>query len=188
MGISGRASLPEAGAGRGGGVPSQRGFRSRRGPRARPTCRRAREIQVRSSSPKRGPWFFRVVLTAMKTSSGRRRGAVAGRAGGARGPDPGARARVGAGAGAGARGNGRSSSAPRAAASARQARQSALRARLMRPRDPRAPPGQARRGPFKSRPAHAATRKSRRAAPEVDCAPRRGGRRCRCRFRCLTCR
>uniref|UniRef100_A0AC11CQR7 G protein pathway suppressor 1 n=1 Tax=Ovis aries TaxID=9940 RepID=A0AC11CQR7_SHEEP len=123
----------------------------------------------------------------MKTSSGRRRGAVAGRAGGARGPDPGARARVGAGAGAGARGNGRSSSAPRAAASARQARQSALRARLMRPRDPRAPPGQARRGPFKSRPAHAATRKSRRAAPEVDCAPRRGGRRCRCRFRCLTC-
>lgn len=149
----------------GDGVPSQRGFRSRRGPRARPTCRRAREIQVRSSSPKRGPWFFRVVLTATKTSSGRRRGAVAGRAGGARGPEPGARARVGAGAGAGARGNGKSSSAPRAAASARQARQSAPRARLMRPRDPRAPPGQARRGPFKSHPAHAATRKSRPRCP-----------------------
>uniref|UniRef100_A0A4W2FZ73 COP9 signalosome complex subunit 1 n=1 Tax=Bos indicus x Bos taurus TaxID=30522 RepID=A0A4W2FZ73_BOBOX len=101
----------------------------------------------------------------MKTSSGRRRGAVAGRAGGARGPEPGARARLGAGAGAGARGNGKSSSAPRAAASARQARQSAPRARLMRPRDPRAPPGQARRGPFKSRPAHAATRKSRPRCP-----------------------
>ncbi|XP_070246251.1 COP9 signalosome complex subunit 1 isoform X4 [Bos mutus] len=101
----------------------------------------------------------------MKTSSGRRRGAVAGRAGGARGPEPGARARLGAGAGAGARGNGKSSSAPRAAASARQARQSAPRARLMRPRDPRPPPGQARRGPFKSRPAHAATRKSRPRCP-----------------------
>uniref|UniRef100_A0AAA9S1F3 COP9 signalosome complex subunit 1 n=4 Tax=Bovinae TaxID=27592 RepID=A0AAA9S1F3_BOVIN len=101
----------------------------------------------------------------MKTSSGRRRGAVAGRAGGARGPEPGARARLGVGAGAGARGNGKSSSAPRAAASARQARQSAPRARLMRPRDPRAPPGQARRGPFKSRPAHAATRKSRPRCP-----------------------
>ncbi|XP_043319770.1 COP9 signalosome complex subunit 1 isoform X2 [Cervus elaphus] len=103
----------------------------------------------------------------MKTSSGRRRGAVAGRAGGARGPEPGAKARVGAGAGAGARGsgNGKSSSAPRAAASARQARQSAPRARLMRPRDPRAPPGQARRGPFKGCPAHTATRKSRPRCP-----------------------
>uniref|UniRef100_A0A8C4LHK4 COP9 signalosome complex subunit 1 n=1 Tax=Equus asinus TaxID=9793 RepID=A0A8C4LHK4_EQUAS len=95
----------------------------------------------------------------MKTSSGRRRGAEA-RAGGAREPG------VEAGAGAGARGSGSSSSAARAAASARQARHSTPRARLMRPRDRRAPPGPgARRGPFKRRPAPAATRKQRPHCP-----------------------
>uniref|UniRef100_A0A8C0I4B4 COP9 signalosome complex subunit 1 n=6 Tax=Cetacea TaxID=9721 RepID=A0A8C0I4B4_BALMU len=152
---------------RGMGGCRGRGSRGPRGLGTGPTCRRAREIQVRSSSPRRGPWFFRVVLTAMKTSSGRRRGAVAGRAGGARGrgPGPGAGARVGAGAGARGSGSGSSSSAARAAASARQARHSAPLARLMRPRDPRAPPGQARRGPFKSRPAHATTRKRRLRCP-----------------------
>lgn len=109
-----------------------------------------------SSSPRRGPWFFWVVLTAMKTSSGRRRGTEAGRAGDPRRPGLGLGALAGAGAGAGTRGSGRgsSSSAARAAASARQARHSAPRARLMRPRDPRAPPGpRPRSGPFKSRPA-----------------------------------
>ena len=150
---------------RGMGGCRGRGSRGPRGLGTGPTCRRAREIQVRSSSPRRGPWFFRVVLTAMKTSSGRRRGAVAGRAGGARGPGPGAGARVGAGAGARGSGSGSSSSAARAAASARQARHSAPLAQLMRPRDPRARPGQARRGPFKSHPAHATTRKRRLRCP-----------------------
>lgn len=111
--------------GPGSGPPRMRTRALGAGP---PTCRRAREIQVRSSRSRRGPWFFRVVLTAMKTSSGRRRGA-AGRAGGARGPGS------GAGSGAGARGSGSRSSAARAAASARQARHSAPRARLMRSRN-----------------------------------------------------
>lgn len=166
--------------------------RSLRGPGAGPTCCRAREIQVRSSSPRRGPWFFRVVLTAMKMSSGRSRGAAAGRAGGARESGPGARARVGAAAGADARGSGSgsssSSSAARAAASARQARQSAPRARLIRPRDPRAPPGQRGAAPLRAAPPEPRPGSGSRAAPEVDGAPRRGWRRCRCRFRCLTCR
>lgn len=110
-----------------------------RWPGARPTCRRAREIHVRSSSPRRGPWFFWVVFTAMKTSSGRRPGTGA-RAGGARGPGPGVGAREGArGSGSGSR-----SRAARAAASARQARHSAPRTRLMRPPTGRQRPRRAR--------------------------------------------
>jgi hypothetical protein len=111
------------------------------------TCRGAREIQVRSSSRRRGPWFFRVVLTAMKTSSGCRRSPSR------------VRLRVGtrSGSGAGARGSGSgsgsgsSSNTARTAASARQARHNTRRARLMRsPRPGRWAPACDRGGPFKS--------------------------------------
>lgn len=92
------------------------------------TCRGAREIQVRSSSRRRGLWFFRVVLTAMKTSSGCRRETSRDR--------PGVGIRPGSGAGARGRGNGSgsgsSSKTARTAASARQARHSRPRTRFIR--------------------------------------------------------
>uniref|UniRef100_A0A671E9T2 COP9 signalosome complex subunit 1 n=3 Tax=Rhinolophoidea TaxID=3136022 RepID=A0A671E9T2_RHIFE len=137
----------------------------RRGPGAGPTCRGAREIQVRSSSPRRGPWFFRVVLTAMKTSSGRRRGALA-RAGGPRRPGPGVGAGARAGAGARGSGSGNSRSAARAAASARQARHSKPRTRLMRPPTGRQRPGQApSAAPLRAAPPAPAPRKRRPRCP-----------------------